>query len=170
MTRVDDLGRKVGHHAFTQVGVQVGGLVLGKVLGLQLMDVVLCQLPQDLLVDALLLGIQVVAAVVDGKQLLVGRHLRLVLAHVLVYQGKVGKASHAHHEELLQVAGEDGHEGKALKHGDVAVFALIEHALVEGQPRKLTVLHIGQHVAIASALLQRLGGCGAARSVFLCFH
>ncbi len=170
VARVDDLRRKVGHYALAQVSVQVGRLVLGKVFRLQLMDVVVCQLTQDLLVDTLLLGIQVVATLVDRKQLLVGRHLRLVLAHVLVDQGKVGQAAHAYHEELLQVAGEDGHEGKALKHGDVAVFALIEHALVEGQPRKLTVLHVGQHVAFASALLRQLGGCGAGRSVFLCFH
>ena len=167
---VDDLGRKVGHYAFAQVSVQVGSLVLGKVLGLQLVDVVLCQLAEDLVVDALLLGVQIVAAVVDGKQLLVGRHLRLVLAHVLIHQRKVGEAAHAHHEELLQVAGEDGYERKALERRDIAVFALIKHAFVESQPRKLAVLHVGQHVAIALALLHGFDFCGNSCSVFLCFH
>ena len=40
----------------------------------------------------------------------------------------------AHHEELLQVAPEDGDEVQALKQGHRLVGALVEHALIEREP------------------------------------
>ena len=41
-----------------------------------------------------------------------------------------------------EVAREDGDERKTLEQRNVAVFALIEYALIEREPRKLAILHI----------------------------
>ena len=70
------------------------------------------------------------------------RSERFVVADLLLDERKVGQAADAHHEELLEVAREDGDERKTLEQRNVAVFALIEHALIEREPRKLAILHI----------------------------
>ncbi|CAB4922031.1 unannotated protein [freshwater metagenome] len=44
-----------------------------------------------------------------------------------------------HHEELVEVAREDGEELRALEAGKVLVLGKLEHSLVESQPRKFTV-------------------------------
>ena len=172
VARIDDLRRKVRDNAFLQVRVQIFGLFLRKVGRLQLMDAVFGQLAHDFVVDAFLFRVQFVATLVDGKQLLAGRHLRFVVAHVLIDQRKVGKAAHAHHEELLQIAAEDGYERKALKQRHVMVFALVKNAFVEGEPGKLAVLHVGQNVM---RLVRRRGlfGCsgrGAGIGILFSFH
>ena len=146
VTRIDDLRRKVGNNAFFQVLAKILRLFGRKVFGLKLADAAFGQLTHDLVVDAFFLRVQLMAALIDCLELFVGRHLRFVVAQVFVYQRKIGKAANAYHEELLQVAAEDGHEGEAFEQGNVMVFALIEYTLVEFEPRKLTVLHIGQNV------------------------
>ena len=49
------------------------------------------------------------------------------------------EAGHADHEELVEVAGEDGEELGPLEDGQLVVLGELEHPLVEGQPRQLTV-------------------------------
>ena len=44
-----------------------------------------------------------------------------------------------HHEELIQVAGEDGEEVRPLEHGQIRVLRQLEHALVESEPAQLAV-------------------------------
>ena len=45
----------------------------------------------------------------------------------------------SHHEELVEVAGEDGEEVGALEQGQRLVFTELEYALVEREPTQLAV-------------------------------
>ena len=45
----------------------------------------------------------------------------------------------ADHEELVQVAREDGEEVRPLEHGQIPVFRQLQHPLVEGEPADLAV-------------------------------
>ena len=170
VTRIDDLRRKVGNNALLQVLAKVLRLFGRKVFGLKLANAAFGQLAHDLVVDALFFWVQLVAALMDCPELFVGRHLRFVVAQVFVYQRKIGKAANAYHEELLQVAAEDGHEGEAFEQGNVVVFALIEYALVEFEPRKLAVLHIGQNVMALMFGMCFRGSRYTNTGILFCFH
>ena len=93
-------------------------------------------------VGFLVVGVQLVAAGVDGLQLLSRRHAGFRIDDGLLQQRQVGERADAHHEEFLQVAPEDGDEIQALEQRHRGIGALVEHALVEIEPRELTVLHI----------------------------
>ena len=49
------------------------------------------------------------------------------------------EAGDAHHEELVEVGGEDRQEVGALEQRDGRVLGQLEHALVEGEPAQLAV-------------------------------
>ena len=49
------------------------------------------------------------------------------------------KTGDAHHEELIEVAGEDGEELGTLQERVVSVFGEFEHPSVERQPRQFTI-------------------------------
>ena len=49
------------------------------------------------------------------------------------------QARDPHHEELVEVAGENGQEVGSLQHGDLRIFPEFEHPLVEREPAQLTV-------------------------------
>ena len=61
---------------------------------------------------------------------------------ILVHGGHVAQAADTDHEELIQIAGENGKEFEAFEQRHVLVLRLGEHAGVELQPRKLTVLGV----------------------------
>ncbi len=73
----------------------------------------------------------------------VGEHVERRTADV----GGDGQARHdatlqtrdAHHEEFVEVAGEDGEEVRPLQDRHGGVFGELEHALVERQPAQLAV-------------------------------
>jgi hypothetical protein len=46
----------------------------------------------------------------------------------------------------LQVARKNRDAGKTLQKRYVVIFALIENALIEFKPRKLSILHIGKNI------------------------
>ena len=84
--------------------------------------------------DALLFWVEFVATLIDGIELLFRRHERFIIANLLLDEREVGQAADAHHEELLEVAREDGDERETLEQWNVAIFALIEHTLIEREP------------------------------------
>jgi hypothetical protein len=49
------------------------------------------------------------------------------------------EAGDPHHEELVEVAREDGHEAYALEQGERLVLGQLQHAGVEGDPRQLAI-------------------------------
>lgn len=99
-------------------------LFVGEVLHLQIANPVFFELVLDAQEDALLLWVEFVATLIDGIELLFRRHERFVVADLLLDERKVGQAADAHHEELLEVAREDGDERKTLEQQNVAVFGL----------------------------------------------
>ena len=82
--------------------------------------------------------------------------LQFVRFHADQFQHRCGRASHvgrygepgqdaplepcdAHHEELVEVAREDGEEVGAFQQGERGIFCEFEHALVEGEPAQFAV-------------------------------
>ena len=65
---------------------------------------------------------------------------------------------HADHEELIQVAGEDGQEAGALQQRDGGVGSELQHPLVELQPGDLPVEEavVGQFVGVTGCRLDRV--------------
>ncbi len=142
MARIHDLRREEGQHVVLHVVVEEHQLLVGEVVLAQLVDALGRQKPAQVLVGFLVVGVQLVAPLIDGVQLLGRRHAGFRVDDGLLQQREVGERPHAHHEELLQVAPEDGDEVQALEQGHRGVGALVEHALVEVKPRQLAVLHI----------------------------
>ena len=93
------------------------------------------QLPANVFVCRLLNRVELMAALVDCPNLIVGRHAGLRVDCRRLYVREVGQAADAHHEELLEVAPENGDEVQALEQRHRLVGALVEDALVECQPR-----------------------------------
>ncbi len=142
VARVDDLRGKERHDVDTRVVGQKRALLVVEVGGAQVLDLVLGKLVAHVLVGAFLNRVQLVAARMDGGKLLGGGHARFRIEHLLLQKRQVGQAADAHHEELLQVRPEDADEVQALEQRNALVGALVEHALVEGEPGQLAVLHI----------------------------
>ena len=72
--------------------------------------------------------------VVDALQLLRGGQPGLVVDLIVPVEGHVVEAAHAHHEELVQIAGEDGDELQPFIERHFVGIRLLQHALVEFQP------------------------------------
>ena len=158
MARVDDLRREEWRHVDLGIFGEKRALLGGELIGADMGDAYLAQKRANLLKGALVGGVEFVAAQVDGAKLLGGRHVGLGVDDVLLHERQVGQAADAHHEELLQVAPEDGDEVQALQQGDRLVGALLEHALVEGEPGKLAVLQVWRGIARCGNDLVRRGG------------
>ena len=79
---------------------------------------------------------------VDQMQLLFGGQTGFAVGMLLVHGGHVAQAADADHEELIQITGKDCEEFEALEQRHVLILRLGEHAGVELQPRKLTVLGV----------------------------
>ena len=144
---VDNLRGEERRHVGLGVFRQVGALLVGELVGANVRDPHLAQQQANLLEGALVGGVELMAAQVDGAKLLGGRHVGLGIDDVLLHERQVGQAADAHHEEFLQVAPEDGDEVQALQKRNRLVGALLEHALVKVKPRQLAVLQIGCGIA-----------------------
>ena len=158
VTRVDDLRRQKRQDVLLNVAQQEGALVVGEVFRAQMAYAALTQQAANLLEGPFLDGVELAAARVDRVELLGGRHVRLRVDDVLFHQGQVGQAAHAHHEELLQVAPEDGDEVQPLEQRHRFIGSLVEHALVEREPRQLAVLQVGRRLHALARNAVR-GGC-----------
>ena len=156
VARIDDLRGQERHDVGCRVVGQEGALLVVEIGGAQVAHAVRGQGLAHLGVGLLLHGVQLVAALMDGGELLGRRHARLRVEDLLLQKRQVGQAAHAHHEELLEVGPEDADEVQPLEQRDGLVGALVEHALVEREPRQLAVLHVG------SGSYMRCG--------FVCFH
>ena len=142
MAGVDDLRREEREHVILHVAAQIIELLIRELLLAQVADILLGEERAHALVGFLVVGVQLVAASVDGLQLLSWRHAGFRIDDGLLQQREVGERTDAHHEELLQVAPEDGDEVQTLQKRHRGIGALVEHALVEIEPGKLAVLHI----------------------------
>ena len=78
----------------------------------------------------------------NGLELLLRGLAGAAVDVLLLHQGHVVQGAHPDHEELVQVAGEDGGELEPLHQGDALVLGLLQHPLVEAQPGQLPVLGI----------------------------
>ena len=134
MARVDDLRREEGHDVGLCVVLHKGALLGVEVLGAQVADALGGKLSAQLLVGPLIDRVELMAALVDGLELLGGRPAGLGVDDGLLHKREVRERAHAHHEELLEVAPKDAHEVQAVEQGHARVAALVEHPLVEVQP------------------------------------
>ena len=144
---IDNLRGEERRHVGLGVFRQVGALLVGELVGTNVRDPHLAQQQANLLESALVGGVELMTAQIDGAKLLGGRHVGLGIDDMLLHERQVGQAADAHHEEFLQVAPEDGDEVQALQKWNRLVGALLEHALVEVEPRQLAVLQIGCGIA-----------------------
>ena len=78
----------------------------------------------------------------DGGELLLRGEAALGVDMGLLHQGHVVDGAHPDHEELIQVAGEDGGELEALEEGDGLIPGLLHDPLVEAQPGELPLLGV----------------------------
>ncbi len=144
VARVYDLRRQERLDIVFHEPEQVVALFFGKVVGAQVTHAFLGKLAANVLVSGFLDGVQLVAAFVDGFDLGVGGHAGLRVDHRRLDVGQVCEAADAHHEEFLEVAPENGYEIQSLEQRHRFVGTLVEHALVEGEPGELAVLHVGE--------------------------
>ena len=75
---------------------------------------------------------------VDRRQLL-GRRQTLGRGGLDTGAHLAAQAGHAHHEELIEIAGRDRQEPQPLEQGMIDVVGLFQHTLVEREPRDLPV-------------------------------
>ena len=148
MACVDDLRRKDGEQELAVVIARELAFLLRELLEVELHDVVRLELFLHLLVDLVAQLDELARRGEHGVDLLCRGHVGLVVAAVGVDEHDVGQAAHAHHEELVEVAVEDGDELHALVQRHGVVERLLEHALVELEPGQLTVLRVAE-VALA---------------------
>ena len=78
----------------------------------------------------------------DGGELLGGGEPALVVHMGLFDEGHVPDAPHPDHEELIQIAGEDGGKLKPLEEGDCLVPGFFHHPLIEFEPGELPLLGV----------------------------
>ena len=160
VARVHDLRREEGQHVVGHVVVEEDELLIGEPVLAHLADALAGQQAVEMLVGFLVVGVQLVAPLVDGVELLGGGHAGLRVDDGLLQQRQVAQGAHAHHEELLEVAPEDGDEVQTLQQGHRGVSPLIKYALVEIEPGQLAVLHIGglRHIGGSCCVLRCLLG------------
>ena len=154
MRCVDDLRRNERQDVRFKVPVELVTLVRGELIGIQLMDALSLELAPYGAEILRNLRRQLAYARIDRLKLLGGGHARLTVVDGLLRKLQVKQAAHAHHEELLQIGTPDGNELHALEQRNVRIDRLIEHAFVERQPRKLSILHVrlGPGAALLHAL------------------
>ena len=109
---------------------------VGKV---DLVVAVLCQLIQQVQIIFVALGLQFRHLGHDGRQLLRGGHVGHVVQLVVLEQRLVIQRPHAHHEELIQVAAEDGLKFETLPQRHGLILGQCQHAAVEVQPAEFAI-------------------------------
>ena len=105
----------------------------------------------------------------DGAHLLAGLQAGLVVRLLRRQHVHVDQAAHAHHEELVKVAGEYGHEPQPLHQRHVGIRRLCQHALIEFQPAQLAILGIA-HVPLQNRRVFHFGNLPPGKGHnFLCY-
>ena len=140
-----------GHHPFPHLANKV--LHIGALL--QILLVRLIQIarekaadavaPQELLklpADVILFRNQRLDGGKNGLQLLFGGKAGFIVWGVPLDQGQVQQASHANHEKLIQIAGENGDKFEPLQQGNLLIQGLQKHTFIESEPGELPVLGI----------------------------
>ena len=150
MVAVDDLRGEQGADLLLVIGLDVRLVLALQLLIGDVPHVVEAQLRHDLGKDRVAQADERAHGLVDHVQLLGGGFAALVVLRVRRHDGEVEQAPHADHEELVQVAGEDGDKAQPLHQGHRGVGGLLQHALVEFQPAQLAVLGVAQIVALSS--------------------
>ena len=148
MARVDDERRDDGGDVGLEEALHEGALVAHERARLQADHAALGELVLKRVEHSCLALVQRRQSVEDAVNLLGGREVALVVARLVLERCEVRKAADANHEELIEVALEDGDELQALEQRHGLVVGLGEHAVVEAQPRKLAVLRVGEVVAV----------------------
>ena len=131
MARVNDQRRDDRRY----VGLEVAG-DKGALLGRERIDACAVnaqgvELALDALEDGLPTGKEPGHLGHDGIDLLGGGHIALVIDRLFFELGKVGQATHAHHEKLVEVGLEDRDELKAFEQRHGLIEGFIEHAVVK---------------------------------------
>ena len=144
MRRVYDLRRYERQHVGVQIRLHLLGLFGRQFVGIELADAGVRQARTHGMEVLGCLRRQVAHAGIDGVELLVRRHARLAVVDVGLGKRQVEQAADAHHEELFEVRPPDGEEFQPFEQRHARIDGLVEHALVEREPGKLSVLHIGR--------------------------
>ena len=139
---VHDLGGEHRQDLHLVVLADVFFLLRRQLLGGEVPDPLLAQKAGDLPVEVVLDLDEAGDDPVDLVQLPRGGEAGLVVDLIGGDQGQVEQAPHPDHEELVQVAGEDGDELQALQQGDGVVPRLLQHPAVEAQPAELPTLGV----------------------------
>ncbi len=142
-------------------GVQPRPLLVVDVAPEHQLDACFGQLRHDLLREQLRLPVHEIAHLLaDGRQDLCGG------AAGGGFHGDPGgqsplQSGHADHEELIEVAGEDGEELRPVQRREIRVLRQLQHALVELQPGQLPVVvaMVGQRIAVVVPLGGGTGRC-----------
>ena len=139
MTRVDGQRREHREDALVEERVHLGALLGRERLPVEDLHAVRGEGGAHLIAeDRGLLELEQVGATPDGLEHLAGGQ-----SAGRAYGDAGGdttlEPSDAHHEELVEVAREDGDELRALEHGELGVLGELEDALVEGEPGELAV-------------------------------
>ena len=127
-------GREQRPHFLVEVLLDpgfLGGVAVGAA---QQVDAVGGQLREDDVVQQRVLARDDLAAFVAGA---VQLDLARIGAAVFLVLGQ--QAGHAHLEELVEVAADDGQEAQPFEQGQALVFGVLEHAPVELQQRQLAI-------------------------------
>ena len=181
--RIDDLRRNERQDVRFEILVELIALMGGKLIGIQLMDALSLKLVPHGAEILRNLRCQLTNTCIDRLELFSGGHACLAVVDSLLRKLQVKQAAYAHHEELLQVGSPDGNELHAFEQRHVGVNRLIEHALVERQPRKLSILHVrlspraaflrALHLVRSFKVRFKLGSCGVrslTNGTGPCFH
>jgi len=159
--RVDRQRREDREHLVLEERGELVALGLGCLVPAQDLDALGSQRRLDLVVEQRRLALHQLGALgVDALEDL-ARHRAAGRAYGDPRRDAPLEAGDAHHEELVEVAREDGEELGALEEREVRVLGQLEHALVEREPRQLAVEEavVGQRRRLLG-LRGHLGGQG----------
>ena len=134
MIRIDDLRGKDRQDLFLKIFLHILLLLLLQFLQIQPAHPVGLQLFLDLRVSLVALFVKGRHGRIDGVQLLACRHAGPDIQLPVVRRRHVIEASHADHEEFVQVAGEDGNKLHPLHQRHRLIPRLLQHSLVEPEP------------------------------------
>ena len=142
MVGVHDLRGQDGQDLILEILLHILLLRRLQLLKIQPAHPVRVELPLDIRIGLLPFLIKGGHRLQDLLDLLSRSHAGTAVPGLGVGVGHVEKTPHPDHEELIQVAGEDGHELHPLQKGNRDVPGLLQHPLVKLQPRQFSVLGI----------------------------
>ena len=142
MVGVHDLRRQDGQDLVLEVLLHILLLRRLQLLKIQPAHPVRVELPLNIRIGLFPFLIKGGHRLQDLLDLLSRGHAGAAVPGLGVGMGHVKKAPHPDHEELVQVAGENSHELHPLQKGNRDVPCLLQHPLVEFQPRQFSILGI----------------------------